>query len=903
MSWITLRRGERRDAWTAFAVAFGLIGSHAVLETARDALFLSKLPAAELPWVFLATAAVSLLAARVQAAAARRLSGRYVLAVWIAFAAAVTLGFSFVQARLGTAGVYALYVWSGTLTSLVLVQFWVLLAHVFSVTQAKRLYGFIGTGGALGAMIGSGAAGALSERWQADALVLASGCGLFATAALATLFRDAAPATQRAGPTARERHPLRYVAQATYARRVLISLLLATLCLTMADFLFKSVVAERVPTAELGVFLGTTYFALNALSLVCQLLLVGSVLRRLSPPSALGVLPLALGVAASAVALSAGLLPVLAMKAADGALRHSLHRTSAELLFLPFADEARRRIKTFADIAAQRGGQVAASLLILGLVSLQAPRWAVALMLIGLSAAWLTLALRLRAPYVEMFRVRLQGDRVPHLAAFPELDLASLETLMATLDSSRDAEVLAALDVLEREGRVNLVPALILHHPSDRVVARVLTMFRSARRTNVVQVLDRLLDHASEGVRALALATRSVLDADREPLLAQLCKQPSELVRGSILSNLAAAAALDPREAALHVTGVVKTGSVEAKVLLAEALAHHRGTHFADALVALAADAEPEVRRAGLSAMGVLRLDRFIPLLIRALADESTNPHALQVLVGYGERGLEQLAQALSSAAAAPALLWRLPHAMSFFDAEPAARALLAWLAREPDSSLSYQVVKALERVLHKAPTLRLDRRVLLRVIEDTLTRAYRYLDYGSVARQTGLSQPELATAGHELLAALLRDKETLTIERLFRLLGMLHPGDDFLQIHRGLRGSKEARATSTELIERLLSEPLRSAVLGLVDEVGDSERLTRAGKYHASLRLGYTQLLAHLLETEGEIVQDITVYHVGELKLSALNAQIAALPNTDRRRSDIRQVLAALNARQEQTP
>ena len=54
-----MRPGERRDAWAAFLTLFGLIASHAVLETARDALFLAKVPATQLPWVFLAVAGLS----------------------------------------------------------------------------------------------------------------------------------------------------------------------------------------------------------------------------------------------------------------------------------------------------------------------------------------------------------------------------------------------------------------------------------------------------------------------------------------------------------------------------------------------------------------------------------------------------------------------------------------------------------------------------------------------------------------------------------------------------------------------------------------------------------------------------------------------------------------------------
>ena len=42
------------------------------------------------------------------------------------------------------------------LTTLVLVHFWTLVGNLFTVSQAKRLYGFIGAGSVLGAIAGSG---------------------------------------------------------------------------------------------------------------------------------------------------------------------------------------------------------------------------------------------------------------------------------------------------------------------------------------------------------------------------------------------------------------------------------------------------------------------------------------------------------------------------------------------------------------------------------------------------------------------------------------------------------------------------------------------------------------------------------------------------------------------------
>ena len=49
---------------------------------------------------------------------------------------------------------YALYVWSGIITSLIVVRFWLLLADLFTITEGKRLFAGIAMGGSVGALRG-----------------------------------------------------------------------------------------------------------------------------------------------------------------------------------------------------------------------------------------------------------------------------------------------------------------------------------------------------------------------------------------------------------------------------------------------------------------------------------------------------------------------------------------------------------------------------------------------------------------------------------------------------------------------------------------------------------------------------------------------------------------------------
>jgi AAA family ATP:ADP antiporter len=897
---LVVRPDERRETHAAFLTLFGFVGSHAMLETARDALFLAKVPATHLPWVFIAIATVSLTLARVQRKFSARLAGRAALTAWIGVAGLVTLAFWLFLPLLGDGGVYALYVWSGVLTTLVLIHFWTLVGTIFSITQAKRLYGVIGAGSVIGALAGSGMAGALAVVIDARHLVLAAAGGFLITALLPLRF------SKHVAPTPLDSHEdaiglwgnAKFIVRHRYARNVVLLMILGTACLTVGDFVFKSTVASKVAPQDLGTYFGTISFALNIVSLVVQITIVNAVVRRLGVSGSLTVLPFLMLAGGLGMVLTGGLIAAIAIKSADGSLRYSLHRTASELLFLPLTEDERRHTKSFTDLVAHRGGQALSSVVILVLAATVAPGWVLAGLLVLLAAVWMWAAMTLRSPYLELFRGRLEGRRVKADADKLGLDVRSLETLVRAFDSQNDADVLAALDVLEQEGRGRLVPMLILYHPSERVVERALELFTKAQRRNVVPVLDRLIDHPSSRVRAAILAARSVLAPDAQPLLMRLSFEESPEVRAAIIVNLIASGEIFGADADERMDALLRHGSTTTKIALADAIARRSATGFSDVLATLAQGPDPKLRLAAVRAIGRVKPSSCLPLLIRMLGEEVMRNDAQQVLVDYGMEGFHAMVKAADDPAFSLACRIRLPQTIARFDPALAAAVLLERLTREPDGAIRYQIGRALERLIERAPALILDEALLDRTIAATVSRAYRYLDRRIILARGAALDPSRKTPGHDVLFELLEDKETNAVERLFGLIGLAYRSDDFTDIYRGLTSPrKDARATSIELIENILREPLRSAVLGLIDDIPEADRLPAARDYHTPLGLDYEGLLVHMLASTSESIQDVTVFHIGELQLVELEPVIAALPGAESR-SDVVRTLSILRQR-----
>ncbi|MEO8703574.1 MAG: Npt1/Npt2 family nucleotide transporter [Kofleriaceae bacterium] len=886
---LQVRREERRETIAGFLTLFGFVASHTMLETARDALFLAKVPATHLPWVFIGIAVIAFALGR-----QTRLSGtgRHALVAWTAGAGVVTCGFWFVLEPLGEAGVYALYIWSGLIATLVVVHFWTMLGGIFSLAQAKRLYGIIGAGSVVGALAGSGSATLLARVTSADHLVLVAGLGFLATAALPLVFRARVePVVDREDGIVAS---ARFVARHGYAAKVAILMISATVCVTLAEFVFKSTVAESVPAAELGAYFGTVAFLVNAMSLVVQLLVVNTVVRRLGVSGALAVLPVLLVFGGGGMLVFGGLVSALAIKGADGSLRYSLHRTAAELVFLPLADKERRRAKAFVDIVGQRGGQAIASVAILVLSAVTAPPELLAFLLVMLAGFWASTAIALRKPYLELFRNKLRR-RLSLDDDQLDLSVASLETLVHALDSENDNAVLAALAVLDREHRTRMIPALILYHPSELVVERALEIFTHAKRTNVVPVIDRLVDHPSARVRAATLAARSVLDPDARPLLMRLSFEESPEVRAAITVNLIASGEIIGSDATTRVDALLAHGSNTTKIALADAIGRRAASGFSDVLVTLAKSPELDVRLAALRAIGQVKPLEALPMVIEMLGREPTRRGAQQVLLEVGAMGYAALVASIDDTALPQTCRLRIPHTLEQFDNVAIADVLLEWLVRERDGMVRYHILRSLERVTKRVPSLVLDRALLDKTIDATVSRAYRNLD-SRLIMLAGAA--EHATPGHRALVMLLQDKEDNAIERLFGLIGLAYRTDDFAEIYRNLWSTKrDLRAASVELVEVLVDEPLSSAVLGLVEDLPDADRLGAAGRYHTPLGLDYESLLARMLASTSQSVRELTVFHIGELGLVQFRSEVAALEGRVSP-DDLSRALALLEAR-----
>ncbi|PYQ50141.1 MAG: hypothetical protein DMF78_16490 [Acidobacteria bacterium] len=435
-----VRPGERRGAAAAFLTIFGILAGHTLLETARDALFLARLPPSELPGVYLVMAVVAI--ALFQGPwRAPRVGGRYGLSLVLVSAGLATFVFWALHSPSSPWALRALYVWTGILGTMAALQFWIVLGELYTVTQAKRIYNVVGTGTVLGAVAGAVLARVLTQRWPPQQLILASAVVLVLTG-LGPASRIRRPEAASAGAAGHAAssilQTIRLFKDDAYIKALGGMVLVSTVALTLADYVFKSTVARTVDPSQLGTFFATFYMVLNVLALGAQLVLAGWLLRLLGLHRTLWVLPAMIFLGAAGVALGGGLVAALLLKGADGTFRQSLHRTGTELLFVPLPDSLRARAKPVIDVLGQRGGQALASLLILAEITQHRGNTVLAMVAAALCVVWIAWAADLKGHYLDLFRSALREGAMRARGDLPALDLGSLEALFNALNSRDD---------------------------------------------------------------------------------------------------------------------------------------------------------------------------------------------------------------------------------------------------------------------------------------------------------------------------------------------------------------------------------------------------------------------------------------------------------------------------------
>lgn len=421
---VRFETGEGRVLTWSFLYFFFLLCSYYVIRPLRDEMGISGGGDDRLTWLYMGTLLGTLAANPVLGLLVSRYPRRIFIPVVYHFLAgclvvfyALLLGLS-ADARVHVARVF--FVWASVFNLFAVSVFWGFMADLFRSEQGKRLFGFIGMGGTLGAVAGA---------WITSGLVRALGPVQLLLVAAAML--EAAVFCVRRlvrGPvseTPAERHArpdeppgtgvlrgLRLVLTSPYLLGICLFLLLYSLTSTLLYFEQARIVrATFHDSVERTAFFARMDLSVNVLTVLIQALLTGRVLATIGIGATLAVLPALTMGGFLALSASATATMLVAVQVTRRAAEFALVRPAREVLFTVVRREEKYVSKNFIDTFVYRGGDAAGAWLDRGLAVLGMGAAGIALSFVPVSAAWILLALWLgRGQAIRTSRTRAEGD-------------------------------------------------------------------------------------------------------------------------------------------------------------------------------------------------------------------------------------------------------------------------------------------------------------------------------------------------------------------------------------------------------------------------------------------------------------------------------------------------------------
>jgi hypothetical protein len=188
-------------------------------------------------------------------------------------------------------------------------------------------------------------------------------------------------------------------------------------------------------------------------------------------------------------------------------------------------------------------------------------------------------------------------------------------------------------------------------------------------------------------------------------------------------------------------------------------------------------------------------------------------------LVSIGTPALVELERLLLSPDTPYAVARELPASIATFPAETATGPLLSRLVQARGGLDRFRSLRALNQLRRTHSRLALDRASLASALEIELRSVYRNRVLRLAGVDLGIGRKDGRTPAGTLLMDLLRDRERRGIERTFRVLNLLLPGEGLEQVYLGIRSEdRRRRDAAREVLTELLRARWREPVLAMLD-------------------------------------------------------------------------------------
>jgi len=863
---------------------FLIISSYVTGKVARDALFLARFKAVQLPYVDIASAVLVAFVVAGYVRTARRASLRSLLVGSQLFFAANCLGFWALATYHRQSWLFPVfYIWVGIIGVLAPTQIWTLANHILTTREAKRVFGMVGSGAILGFIFAGFLSKTVAKAFGTESLLLAMAALLVICATLILFVRQTGEGRvettdRRPGPR-HLRDSMRLVLSSPYLRSIAAVICISCVVMTLTGWQFKAFAKQFLGGKDaLAIFFGDFNFYVGVLSLLFQLLLTTRLLRRFGIGKMLLALPIAVLIGSAALLAWGTLLAAIFLNGSDQVLRYSVDKSAAELLYLPLPSSFKFQVKWFIDTVVWRFGDGLAGVTVLIFATaLHLPARQISWVAIVLGALWIGAVLVARKQYVVALTETITQhmlDAEAEQGSALVLDRSATDLLVTKASSSDPGEILYALSLFEVERKTAAHPVVrgLLQHSAPEVRQKAIAILSASGDKTVLPEIEGLLKDPDLNVRTEALIYIAYhTHVDPITMLESLDEFEDFSVRSAVVAYLARPGEAQYLETARAILTVMTSDSGGASGRSRKEAARLLGALpdvFDPLLSTLISDQAVPVAREAIRSFGTLRKEPLISKVLELLANPDLAADAADALGQFGDGIVGMLQDYLGDTSVPVTIRKEIPAVLLSIGTPAAARALSENLL-ERDAMQRYRIIGALNKLHHSHPEIDRDVQMLETVLAAEILGHYRsYQILHSLGANADTQQQMERALGESMQQEL---------ERIFRLLSLLYP---HLNLHAAYNGLQSKNASvhdnALEFLDNVLSSNMRDMLVPLLDaRVTVAERVRLANRVVRTTIETPEQAVEALVSSDDPWLRSCGAYAIGSLGISVLEGEL----------------------------
>ena len=889
-----------------FSSIFFLIASFLILKPVRNSLFLVTFGVEKLPYVFVLVALFSALVASFYSRYSRKVRLNVLILSTLLISIACLLVF-WLLIHFGYQGdwfLYAFYIWVAIFGVITGAQFWLLANHIFNAREAKRLFGFIGAGAISGGIFGGYLTNYLAPRLKTENLIFfCIGFLLICIFLLWLVCKKSVhyPYDERPSRLRKTKfpevtdNPVKLIMNSPHLAYLAGIIGVGVVVANLVDYQFSDIASKvYTETDELTAFFGFWMSTLNIVSLAIQLFLTGRIIKHSGVATSLFFMPLCLFLGAVIILINPAIWSVILIKISDGGLKHSINKAGTELLALPIPAEIKNKAKAFIDVFIKNFAKgIGGILLIAFTVGLGFSFPHISLIIIALVAVWIYLIIRVKDEYVHSFRLAIEKRTIDIEEQSLNLQDASVfKSFINVLDGKNERQILYVLNLLEDVKNKELIYYLkkLINHPSDGVKASVLRMALQYDELDLRVEAKNLVDSISQTVRIEAIHYLCKRSEDKKSTLktylldhedyrtraaAATCASREWKESKDFRKEIDMKGILDGMLKSVQQKGVDEAQKQFIKINIARSIGEANNPELLPYLHILLNDESLDVVQAAVSSIGQTRAKEFVPTLITNLTTKHVRRYARESLAEFGEDIIDMLAEHLENAGEDKKKRLTIPKVLALIGSQKSVNLLTKNLG-QLDLLLRYEIIKALNKLRVKFPSLKFDKQLIEARIFDEIRQYNRvvtlWLRQNNILSADKAIRPptddsDQAKKARKLLIVALEERLDQSLERISRLLGLKYPPKDMFNAYLGLKSNKSnLRANSIEFLDNILESKLKRTLIPIVETPIADIQLNNARKLFGLDTPTDSECINIILQGDDNWLKSCTLYLVAEL-------------------------------------